>query len=133
MHSLSILSTLLLLGNRVALAYVGDMTYYNPGTGSCGIPSSDADAVVALSKSMMNNPANPNANPKCGTSIHIFNPATGKTHYATVVDTCRDCAPQDIDLTLSLFREVAPDGDGRVHGIAWGWQRVGGRERYRKR
>ena len=32
----------------------------------------------------------------------------------------------DIDLTLSLFNQIAPEGNGRVHGIEWGGDAVGG-------
>ena len=32
----------------------------------------------------------------------------------------------DIDVSSSLFKKVAPDGDGRVKGIDWGGDRVGG-------
>ena len=75
---------------------------------------------------MMANPANPNSNPKCGTKISIYNPSTGQTTWATVVDTCVGCEEYDIDLTLALFNQIAPDGNGRVHGIEWGGDAVGG-------
>ena len=29
------------------------------------------------------------------------------------------CATYDIDATMSLFQKIAPNGDGRVHGIEW--------------
>ncbi len=32
----------------------------------------------------------------------------------------------DIDVSPALFKEVAPNGDGRVHGIDWGGQLFGG-------
>jgi hypothetical protein len=102
-------------------AYYGDMTYYAPGLGSCGQYNGPGDPIVALSVSMMQNGANPNSNPKCGTTISITSPATGQTLRATVVDTCYACSHEDIDLSPSLFQTVAPNGDGRVHGIVWGW------------
>lgn len=101
-------------------AYRGSMTYYTPGLGSCGAYSSSSDAVVALSISMMGNPSNPNANPKCFSRIRIHNPTTGGTHWATIVDTCYACAHEDIDVSESLFAQVAPGGNGRVEGIEWG-------------
>lgn len=124
MHSFCIFVSAFLL-IRTTAGYVGDITYFNPGLGSCGIQSSDADAIVALSIPMMNNPANPNLNPKCGSTVSIFNPTTGRSHRATVVDTCQGCAPHDLDLSPSLFRKVAPNGDGRVHGISWGGRTMG--------
>lgn len=43
-----------------------------------------------------------------------------------IVDTCGGCKKFDIDVSPSLFKKVAPNGDGRVGGIAWGGNRVGG-------
>ena len=75
--------------------------------------------MCALSVAMMANGANPNTNPKCGKTIHLFNPTTGSSTKATIVDTCQACAYADVDLSDSLFVTVAPDGDGRVSGIQW--------------
>ena len=126
---------------HLAKAYTGDMTYYetgtslptntihhptprapplptltHPGLGSCGYTNSDSDAIVALSTEIMANGPNPNTNPKCGTSINIYNPATGKTHSATIVDTCEGCSTYDIDVSPSVFKAVDPNGlgDGRI-------------------
>ncbi|KAL8729311.1 MAG: hypothetical protein Q9166_004808 [cf. Caloplaca sp. 2 TL-2023] len=112
----------------LAGAYKGDMTHYTPGLGSCGHndpPSAKRD-VVALSREMMNNPANPNLNPKCGSKITIYNPSTKTKHTATIVDTCWGCKKEDIDVNVELFYKVAPKGDGRVHGIMWNGPKVGG-------
>lgn len=104
-----------------ALQYTGDITYYVTGLGSCGITSAKTDAIVALSIPMMNNGLNPNKNPLCGKTISVFNPDTGATTQATVVDTCTGCAYGDVDMTQTLFNTVAPTGNGRVHGIQWGF------------
>ena len=80
---------LLLTALPTILAYEGEMTYYTPGMGSCGISSSDAEDVVALSIPMMQNGANPNANPRCGSMIGIWNPNTKQLNHAKVVDTCQ--------------------------------------------
>jgi len=45
-------------------AYVGEMTYYDPTSSSCGVTTNDMEDVVALSSKMMANGANPNNNPK---------------------------------------------------------------------
>ena len=76
----------------------------------------------------MQNPANPNDNPLCGTKISIFNPNTGATTEATIVDTCVGCQEYDIDVTETLFDEIVPGGSGvgRQHGIDWGGPAVGG-------
>ncbi|KAI7518438.1 hypothetical protein KC331_g21208 [Hortaea werneckii] len=65
----------------------------------------------------MDNGANPNANPLCGQYITIS--YQGSTHQAKVVDTCPGCEDAAIDLSPSLFEAVAPNGDGRVHGVEW--------------
>ncbi|KAL9613180.1 MAG: hypothetical protein Q9167_002257 [Letrouitia subvulpina] len=102
------------------------MTYYTPGLGSCGYTSDPNDAVVALSVTMMRNPPDPSQNRRCGTKIGIWNPGTRMHHWATVVDTCQGCKHFDIDVSEGLFKQVAPSGDGRVHGINWGGSAVGG-------
>jgi len=76
-----------------------------------------ADNIVALSHLYMNNPANPNNNPLCGKMITISH--AGKKTQAKVVDTCQGCDIDSIDLSTGLFAIVAPDGNGRVHGVDW--------------
>ena len=118
------MQTLLTLSfSFLTLAYKGDMTYFNPALGSCGAYSTDNDHIVALAPSKM---AKPGA---CFSQINIWNPATGQTHAATVVDKCMGCGPEDIDVSPALFKLVAPNGDGRVHGICWGGHKVGGKRR----
>ena len=68
----------------------------------------------------MANGANPNANPKCGTQISIYNPATGQTVQATVVDTCVACDTYDVDVSEGLFADIAGGlSAGRVT-VNWG-------------
>lgn len=97
--------------------------------GSCGSNIQNGDAKVALSVHLMNNPANPNSNPICNKQISIHNPTTGTDTIATVADTCQACEPGDLDVMEDLFYAIAPNGDGRVHGIEWtpiGWTVPGG-------
>jgi len=97
--------------------YNGDITYYDVGMGSCGHTSTADQSIVAIPHGMMNNGANPNANPLCGQTITIS--YNGAKHIATIVDTCMGCDGAAIDLSTSLFQAVAPSGDGRVHGVDW--------------
>lgn len=85
----STLLPFLLTALPTILAYSGEMTYYTPGMGSCGISSSDGEDVVALSIPMMQNGADPNTNPRCGSKIGIWNPNTKQLYHATIVDTCQ--------------------------------------------
>ena len=91
-----------------------------------GLGSYDSNAIVALSTEILANGANPNNNPKCGTLINIYNPATRKTHSATIVDTCKGCSTYDIDVSPSVFEAVDPNGlgDGRIT-VDWGGSAVG--------
>ena len=72
--------------------------------------------------------ANPNSNPKCGTSINIYNPATGETHSATIVDTYEGCFTYDIDVSPSVLEAVDPNGLGDGHiTVDWEGRAVGER------
>lgn len=97
--------------------YTGDITHYDVGLGSCGWTSTDEEAVVAIPTDLMNNKANPNDNPLCGTYITIS--YAGQTHQAKIVDTCEGCLSTSIDLSPSLFTTVAPQGNGRVSDVVW--------------
>jgi len=95
----------------------GDITYYAPGLGSCGVTNGPSDMIVALAADMMTGYANPNDNPNCGKSITIS--YNGVTATATIEDTCEACTGASIDLTPSLFEKFAPLGVGRVSGVEW--------------
>ena len=97
----------------MALAYTGDMTWYNTGSGSCGVTSTDTDKIVAISVARMNNGGNPNSNPLCFKHITITN-STGVSQDATIVDTCQSCAKDDIDVSPAVFKAFAPTPVGRI-------------------
>ena len=119
------------LDTRANLQYTGQITHYTPADNpahpsSCNTLNTEAEAVVALSHLMMKNGPNPNNNPLCGKKIKIFNPTTRGTTQAKIVDTCQSCALEDLDLSPTLFKTVAPKGDGVVSGIQWSfvWGRM---------
>lgn len=97
----------------------GDMTFYTPGLGSCGISSTNSDLIVALAAADMATAgvANPNKNPLCNRNIKIT--YGGKTFTGKVVDTCPGCAKGGIDVSPSLFDKFAPESQGRLHGVKW--------------
>jgi hypothetical protein len=85
--------------------FTGELTYYDPGLGACGIDSGDNDAVVALSHYLFDavqTGSDPNQNPLCGKKIRArrVNEKTGKSVSVdlTVIDRC-EC-------------DVVPDGMG---------------------
>ncbi|OJD15358.1 hypothetical protein AJ78_04403, partial [Emergomyces pasteurianus Ep9510] len=54
--------------------YTGDLTYYSPGLGACGIDSTSSDAVCAVSWQLydaVRTGPNPNTNPLCGKRLRL--------------------------------------------------------------
>ena len=101
--------------------YTGDLTYYDPALGACGLTSSSADAIVAVSHLLfdaVSTSSNPNANPLCNKKIRARR--DGKSIDLTVVDRCTGCQAKDIDTTRSVFKQLADIDDGRVV-ISWSW------------
>jgi len=69
--------------------YTGDLTYYSPGLGACGITSSDHDNIVSISHTIFDaasKGSNPNANPSCRHKIRAVR--DGNSVDLTVVDRC---------------------------------------------
>ncbi|KAI0384922.1 RlpA-like double-psi beta-barrel-protein domain-containing protein-containing protein [Hypomontagnella monticulosa] len=94
-----------------AAAFSGDITYYEPGLGSCGETSSDSDRVVALAPAQF--ASDPQA---CGKTIQIS--MNNKTTTAKVVDKCPSCADGSIDVSSTAFQDLAPLTIGRAQ-IEW--------------
>ncbi|RYP19124.1 hypothetical protein DL765_003540 [Monosporascus sp. GIB2] len=95
-----------------AVAFTGDMSWYNPGLGACGHLNSEADLVVALSSSEYSSDV-------CGRRITIS--GNGRTTAATVVDRCLSCASGSIDVSPVVFDDIAPLELGRVQ-VTWEFQ-----------
>lgn len=49
----------------------------------------------------------------------VTNPANGKSVIVQIVDRCVGCAVDDIDMTITAFKAIADEADGRVSGIEW--------------
>lgn len=117
-----------------AAAYHGDLTYYTPATNaagsSCDIAAAPGENIVAISHLKMNNGANPNNNPLCGTTISIYNPQGGNTVSGVkIVDTCMGCDEESIDVNPELFQQLGFElAQGRVT-VDWGGNSVGGKKR----
>ncbi|CAH0018770.1 unnamed protein product [Clonostachys rhizophaga] len=108
-----------------AVAYTGDMTYFNQGLGSCGQVKTDADAVVALSAADYGEWANPNQATVCGKWIKIT--ANGKTVRAQVWDKCPggECVSGGIDVSPSVFTQIADLSVGRLT-VSWEFEEGSG-------
>ncbi|KAH6639992.1 RlpA-like double-psi beta-barrel-protein domain-containing protein-containing protein, partial [Truncatella angustata] len=109
--------------------FTGDLTYYAPGLGACGVTSSSEDDIVSVSHIVFDaasTGSNPNANPLCGRKIRIQRDGSeGKKRAnssvdVTVVDRCTGCAQADLDVSLGVFTQLAKEEDGRVE-MSWAW------------
>ncbi|KAM3152515.1 hypothetical protein ABEW05_007115 [Botrytis cinerea] len=107
--------------------FTGDLTYYAPGLGACGITSSSSESICAVSHIIFDaasTSSNPNANPLCGRKIRITRQkASGSgnnTVDVTVVDRCVGCKAEDLDLSTTVFEKLALEAEGRVTG-SWAW------------
>lgn len=101
--------------------YQGELTYYAPGLGACGIVSTDGENIVALSHLLfdaVSTSSNPNENPLCGKRIRARR-STG-TVDLEVVDRCTGCQPRDLDITEKVFAKLAKVDEGRVD-VEWSW------------
>lgn len=74
--------------------FTGDLTYYNPALGACGLQSNDNSDIVAVSHftfDAVQTGSDPNQNPLCGKKIRARRTREdGKTVSVdlTVVDRC---------------------------------------------
>jgi len=101
--------------------YTGDLTYYQPGLGACGVTSSNSDKIVAISHIVfdaVSTGSDPNANPLCGKKIRARR--DNKSVDLTVVDRCTGCQSKDIDVTVNTFAMLADVDLGRVQ-VEWNW------------
>ncbi|KAL4940041.1 RlpA-like double-psi beta-barrel-protein domain-containing protein-containing protein [Aspergillus oleicola] len=101
--------------------YTGDLTYYDPGLGSCGISSSSSEKICAVSHTLFDaalTSGNPNENPLCGLKLRI---RRGESSVdVTVVDRCPGCEVDDLDVSSSVFEELGDLAEGRVT-VQWAW------------
>ncbi|ETN39008.1 uncharacterized protein HMPREF1541_07050 [Cyphellophora europaea CBS 101466] len=104
----------------------GDLTYYDPGLGACGVTSSPSQNIVSIAHSLFDaaqSGSDPNQNPLCGRKIRAKRTKEGSGERSvdlTVVDRCVGCEPTDIDVSLSVFEQLADQGLGRV-AVQWNW------------
>ena len=80
-------------------SFTGQLTYYGPGLGACGITSSDGDHVVSVAHSLFDHysvGSNPNANPLCKLMIRAERfyeqVKENRSVDLMVVDRCKSAA-----------------------------------------
>ncbi|PGH12696.1 hypothetical protein AJ80_06642 [Polytolypa hystricis UAMH7299] len=101
--------------------YTGDLTYYDPGLGACGIISSGSEPICAVSRLLYDaasTSSDPNQNPLCGKMIRLKR--GDRSVDVKVVDRCEECKATDIDVSMSVFEELAEIDLGRVD-VQWAW------------
>ena len=98
-----------------------------PGLGACGITSAPSDNIVAVSHYVFDavqKGSDPNSNPLCGKKIRAKRFDASVNGYrsvdVTVVDRCVGCQPNDLDVTTSVFDQMADEALGRVD-VTWAW------------
>ncbi|TID23540.1 hypothetical protein E6O75_ATG03176 [Venturia nashicola] len=107
--------------------HTGDLTYYSPGMGACGIVNSESDKIVAISHLVFDAAqvgSNPNSNPLCLKKIRVsrFNEQAGAQRSVDLIvtDRCVGCKATDIDTTTPVFDSLADHDKGRVV-TTWAW------------
>ncbi|KAL4778598.1 RlpA-like double-psi beta-barrel-protein domain-containing protein-containing protein [Aspergillus varians] len=101
--------------------YTGDLTYYDPGVGSCGISSTSSEKICALSHVVFDaalTSGNPNENPLCGLRLRIRR--SNRSIDVKVVDRCPGCSVNDLDVSPAVFEDLADLAEGRVT-VDWSW------------
>ncbi|KAF1838291.1 hypothetical protein BDW02DRAFT_594751 [Decorospora gaudefroyi] len=104
-----------------AQSFTGDLTFYNPSVGACGLKNTDSDLVVSISKLRFDSQtpgSSPNLNPLCGQKIRAgrIDERTGQpaTVEAMIVDRCVGYLVNDIDLSPAAYNVLADLALGRV-------------------
>ncbi|GAB7366774.1 hypothetical protein MBLNU230_g0728t1 [Neophaeotheca triangularis] len=111
--------------------FEGDLTYYAPGLGACGVTSTSSERIVSVSHllfdaagSSSSTGGNSNENPLCGRKLRAtrFNDAEDEDRSVdlTVVDRCTGCGAEDLDTSLGAFELLAQESEGRVD-VRWAW------------
>ncbi|KAI0171693.1 hypothetical protein GGR52DRAFT_433762 [Hypoxylon sp. FL1284] len=108
--------------------FTGELTYYDPALGACGIQSSSSEDVVSVSHIIFDaasQGSDPNANPLCRRTIRVTRDyveaeSGNQSVDVTVVDRCVGCDATDLDLSLAVFTRLASQDSGRVSG-SWTW------------
>ncbi|KAI6813801.1 hypothetical protein KC340_g16393 [Hortaea werneckii] len=111
--------------------FTGDLTYYQPGLGACGVTSTEDDFIVSLSHALFDAAGsstdaggNSNENPLCGRMLRATryneDESAQRSVDLRVVDRCTGCEIDDLDTSLKAFERLAPSASGRVD-VSWAW------------
>ncbi|KAF9189306.1 hypothetical protein BGZ51_009700 [Haplosporangium sp. Z 767] len=103
---------------RSGTKYRGRGTWFSDTTGSCEVPFSQNDMIVALNENQMGNMSGSGS--KCGSKIRVKAKGSSASVIVRVVDTCPDryCSRGDLDLSRAAFKKFAPMSKG-VLELEW--------------
>ena len=82
----------------------GDLTYYSPGLGACGVTSSANDDIVSISHIIFDaasSGSDPNANPLCKHKVRALR--NGKSLDLTVVDRCNSMTVSQLEISCTDY------------------------------
>lgn len=103
-------------------SHTGDLTYFTPALGACGITSDSTSHIAAVSHILFDaasTSSNPNANPLCGRKIRV---SYGDNKMdLEVVDRCVGCAEFDVDTSETVFKYLIGGLDVGRTGVSWVW------------
>ncbi|KAG9096253.1 hypothetical protein FRC07_010961, partial [Ceratobasidium sp. 392] len=94
------------------ITHVGRATWFHTGLGNCGSWDSDDHPIFAVSSAIYQGGKN------CNQWAELTNTKNGKTVYARMRDSCPPCGYNDIDLSPTAFKALAPLDDG-VFQVSW--------------
>ncbi|KAI1265151.1 RlpA-like double-psi beta-barrel-protein domain-containing protein-containing protein [Xylariaceae sp. FL1019] len=100
---------------QISGTFSGDLTYYAPGLGACGVTNSESDSILF---DQYTPGTNPNLNTLCGKQIQIT--IGDKSTIVTAEDRCEACAVDDLDVPVAVFSQLADPNAGRVQ-MSWVW------------
>ncbi|KAI8869040.1 hypothetical protein GQ42DRAFT_124338 [Ramicandelaber brevisporus] len=97
----------------------GKATFYDAGSGSCGLVNKDSDRIVAISHLIYGQYANPNTAAVCGQCLSVRSNVTGKSTKVTITDKCMGCDRSHIDLSKAAWDDLGISQDAGVIGISF--------------
>jgi len=100
------------------VTHTGRGTFFDPGLGACGDTNTDSDPVVAIGIGRFGSGGN------CFQWMKITNTANGNTVFGQTLDACESCGDSDIDMSPSLFEQLAPLSEG-VITVSWNFEPFG--------
>ncbi|KAG9015759.1 hypothetical protein FRB93_012324 [Tulasnella sp. JGI-2019a] len=104
-------STSISLDKR-STTYRGQATFFYTGLGACGHWNTNSQPIIALDAALYQK------SKACGKWITIQNTNTKKSARGYIVDECPSCGWGSLDLSPSLFSQLAPQSEGVVP-ISW--------------